>query len=214
MYRIAWIIFLVLGSQVALSAQSPALERLGMDVTNQEAPRGLLVGAKAPNFTGVDQYGQEVDLAMLTQKSEVVILFYRGDWCPVCNRYLSKLQDSIKLITETGAQVIAVTPETNNNVQETVRKTDARFRILSDLSMEIMSAYDVLYKVTDSYQERIERGLGANIAENNGADEAYLPVPATYIIGQDGYIKYRQFDPNYKVRASVQEIVRALNDED
>lgn len=193
-----------------LSAQSPALTRLGMEVTQENAPRGLTVGTKAPNFSGLDQYGQAVDLATLTQKSGVVLLFYRGDWCPVCNRHLRQLQDSLQLITDTGVQVIAVTPETNNNVRQTIQKTDARFRILSDQDMSIMSAYDVLFKATQEYQQRIEHGLGTNIAENNGADEAYLPVPATYIIGQDGFITYRHFDPNYKVRASVREILKRI----
>jgi peroxiredoxin len=101
-------------------------------------------------------------------------------------------------------------PETNNNVQETIKKADAKFRILSDLDHRIMDAYDVTFRVTDAYNERIERGKGESIEENNGDEEPYLPVPATYIINQDGDIIYRQFDPNYRNRASIAAMIKAL----
>ncbi len=186
------------------------LSRLGMDVTEENTPKGLMVGEEAPGFSGVDQYSQEVSLEGMLEEGEVVLIFYRGDWCPVCTRYLKRFQDSLQLIVDAGAQVVAVTPETNNNVQETIKKADAKFRILSDLDHSIMDAYDVTFRVTDAYNERIKRGKGESIEENNGDEEPFLPVPATYIINQDGEIIYRQFDPNYRNRASIAAMIKAL----
>jgi len=64
--------------------------------------------------------------------------------------------------------------------------------------------------VTDAYQKKIRDKLNTDIAENNGNKEAKLPVPATYVIGKDGVIKYVQFDLNYKNRASVEGILEHL----
>ena len=195
---------------LATAGAQSNLERLGMDVTAETAPSGLEVGEKAPGFTGVDQYSQEVNLDDMLAEGEVVLIFYRGDWCPVCTRYLKRFQDSLQLIVDAGAQVVAVTPETNNNVQETIKKADAKFRILSDLDHSIMDAYDVTFRVTDAYNERIKRGKGESIEENNGDEEPFLPVPATYIINQEAEIIYRQFDPNYRNRASIAAMIKAL----
>ncbi len=73
-----------------------------------------------------------------------------------------------------------------------------------------MNNYKVLFSVTEDYQKKIVDKLESNIAENNGKTEAQLPVPATYVIGKDGIIKYAQFDLNYKNRASIDEILNAL----
>lgn len=195
---------------LAAAGAQTDLARLGMNVTEENAPKGLMVGEKAPAFSGIDQYNQEVSLEGMLAEGEVVLIFYRGDWCPVCSRYLKRFQDSLQLIVEAGAQVVAVTPETNNNVQQTIEKADAKFRILSDLDHSIMDAYDVTFRVTDAYNERIKSGKGESIEENNGDEEPYLPVPATYIINQEGEIILRQFDPNYRNRASIAAMIQAL----
>ena len=64
----------------------------------QEAPEGLFIGSKVPDVKGLDQNGQEVRLKDELKKGKVVLVFYRGQWCPYCNRFLSKLQDSLQLI--------------------------------------------------------------------------------------------------------------------
>src|SRR5690348_16035733 len=69
----------------------------------QQAPEGLFINSKAPDFKGTDQNGNTVRLKDLIKKGDVVLVFYRGQWCPFCNRYLSKLQDSLQLILDKGA---------------------------------------------------------------------------------------------------------------
>jgi cytochrome oxidase Cu insertion factor (SCO1/SenC/PrrC family) len=95
---------------LATAGAQSDLSRLGMDVTETNTPKGLMVGEEAPDFSGVDQYSQEVSLGDMLEEGEVVLIFYRGDWCPVCTRYLKRFQDSLQLIVDAGAQVVAVTP--------------------------------------------------------------------------------------------------------
>jgi len=138
------------------------------------------------------------------------LLFFRGQWCPVCNRYLSNFQDSVQQILDKGASVIAVTPETSDNAKTMISKTGMTFTVVSDIDEKIMKSYDVLFDVTDDYQNKIINNLDNDIAENNGKEKARLPVPATYIINKKGDIISVFFDYNYKKRASVSEIVAVL----
>src|SRR4051812_42843432 len=77
----------------------------------QEKPEGLFINSKAPDFKGVDQNGKEVSFKDMRKKGNVVVIFYRGNWCPYCSRELKRFQDSLEFIVAKGAQVIAITPE-------------------------------------------------------------------------------------------------------
>jgi peroxiredoxin len=175
----------------------------------QQAPEGLFINSKAPDFKAIDQNGKEVRLKDLLKKGEVVLVFYRGQWCPYCNRYLQKLEDSLQLIIAKGATLIAVSPEKMESVNETVAKTKAEYSVLHDEQLKIMKAYDVEYEVPGNTLERY-RNSGIKIEENNGANGKFLPIPATYIINKDATIKYRFFNPDYKKRPSVKEILDNL----
>lgn len=173
-------------------------------------PQGLNVGEKAPAFIINSIDGKKIDLKGLLKNKEVVIIFYRGDWCPVCTRYLSSFNDSLEYIKTKGAEVLAIGPETSENASNTQKETAADFIIIADSTQQIAKDYDVLFDVTKGYQRKIKTFLSTDIAENNGSDKAQLPVPATFVIGKDGVIKYKQFDYNYKNRASVKEILDHL----
>lgn len=175
----------------------------------QEAPEGLFINSKAPDFKAKDQNGNDVRLKDLLKKGKVVLVFYRGQWCPYCNKFLKKLDDSLQLIQEKGATVVAVTPELPENVRKTVEKTGADFPVLYDEGLKIMKAYEVEFEVPENVLTRY-RNSGIKVDENNGKNGNFLPIPATYIIDKEGNITYRFFQSDYKKRPSVQEILTNL----
>jgi peroxiredoxin len=176
----------------------------------QEAPEGLFINSKAPNFKAKDQNGKEVELKDLLKKGKVVLIFYRGQWCPYCNMFLKKLEDSLQLIKDKGATVIAITPELPENITKTIEKTKADYPILYDEDLKIMKAYDVEFEVPENVLTRY-RNSGIKIDENNGKKNGnFLPIPATYVIDKESNITYRFFQPDYKRRPSVKEILNNL----
>ena len=72
------------------------------------------------------------------------------------------------------------------------------------------SKYGVGFKVNDMYQEKFKNFKGTTLEEVNGQSEAMLPVPATYVIGKDKKVKWVHFDPNYRERSAIDDIVKAL----
>ena len=176
---------------------------------NTVYPEGLKVGDKAPQFKGTDNYGKPFDLKKQLKNGDLVIIFYRGLWCPYCNKELSQLNDSLSFITAKGAAVIAISPETKENVTKTTGKTKASFPIISDSAMMIMKMYKVNFAVDEATQIKYKK-YGIDFSEANGSNGANLPVPATYIVGKDGIIKYVFFNTDYKVRSSVQNLLDHL----
>jgi peroxiredoxin len=174
------------------------------------AQAGLKKGDVAPAFTATDNYGKQLDLKKLLKTNKAVVLFfYRGQWCPYCNKHIQQLQDSLQLLTGKGAYVVGVTPETKENLDKTVGKTHASFSMVSDKGYIIMKAYDVNY-VMDPKMVTQYKGYGIDLEANNGNTDHMLPVPATYVIGKDGKLLYVHFDKDYRKRASIQTLLSVL----
>jgi peroxiredoxin len=182
----------------------------GIETQNSPIPHGLKAGDKAPEFSGYDQTGARVQSKKILESGPMVLFFYRGKWDPVCSRYLNNYQDSIDILTGMGVNVVAITPESIENVEQTVKLHNLTFTVIYDCQEQIMKDYDLMFNVTKDYQESILKKLTINIAENNGRDVAHLPVPATYIINRQGIIVAVQFDPDYNNRASVKWMIRNL----
>jgi peroxiredoxin len=173
----------------------------------QEKPEGLFINSKATDFKATDQYGNEIRLKEILKDSLVVLIFYRGQWCPYCNRQLKRLEDSLQFIKEKGAKLIAVTPEKPVSILKTVEKTKASYSLVHDKEMKIMKAYGVAFEVDEKTVSRY-KNADIDLAETNGQkDKIYLPVPAVYLISKEGTILYRYFDSDYKKRPSVKEII-------
>ena len=191
-----------------LNAQDNPM-KYGVD-TNYALPDGIQVDTIAPRINTSSITGKKIDTDELIKLGPVVVIFYRGEWCPVCNKYLSELNESLPEITEKGATVLVISPELLENAQKTQKETKSDFIFVSDTSLQILKDYDVLFDVTEKYQKKIKMFLRSDIAENNGKEKAQLPIPATYIIGTNGKIIFKQFDYNYKNRASAEDILNIL----
>jgi peroxiredoxin len=179
---------------------------------SQEKPEGLFINSKAPDFKAKDQNGNEIVFKDLRKKGNVVVVFTRGSWCPYCNKYLRKLQDSLELIKAKHAQVIVITPEAREGIDSVVAKTGVTFPVIYDTAMKISNAYSGSYKVDDKTLMRYKNSNPPIdlLKINNQRKDAYLPITAVYIVNNEGSVTFRYFDEDYKKRISVKEILTAL----
>ena len=137
----------------------------------------LPLNEPAPAFSGQNQHDEDISLASLREKGPVVIVFYRGHWCPNCRDHLSRMQDSLNMLKEAGAQVVAITPEQPQFIAKTMDKTGAEFDILHDDGHKIMDAYHVTYQLS-GVKHLAHKVVGVNINKNAGNEDRVLPVPA------------------------------------
>lgn len=185
------------------------LANFGIDV-EKTIPTGLKAGDQVPDFKATDNHGNEIHLYEILKEKPVVLFFYRGNWCPVCNNYMVQFQESVGRIIERGAQVIAVAPESPDNVTLMVQEKGLSFPVISDKGYTIIDKFKVGYYLTDDVLKKIQTALKINLAEHNNATEAKLPVPATFIISQQGKVVKAFFNADQKIRASVEQIDRVL----
>ncbi len=175
----------------------------------QKEQSSILAGQKAPMFTAMDQNGKTIISAEILEKEQLIVVFYRGQWCPLCNKHLSHLQDNVAKFKKAGARLVAISPEIPVSVEKTIDKTKAEYSILHDVDYKIMKEYGVDFVLSPKMVEKYKE-YGIDLTVSNGNDDQTLPVPATYVIGKDGIVKYVQYDPDYKNRSNAEEILKHL----
>ena len=167
-------------------------------------PKGLKVGDKAPDFSIMDQNGEKVSLKETLMQGDVVLTFYRGAWCRYCMKQMMDYQDSLHMITDLGATLIAISPEHEAGIQKTVEKAGVTFSLIHDDELQIMLDYKVVS------QEKVNEYLKLSKETDEDISRKYVPVPALYIINQEGIIEFVSFNPDYKKRMTVDQILKRL----
>lgn len=161
--------------------------------------RALKVGDVAPEFTLPDADGNPVSSEVLLAKGPLVVTFYRGAWCPFCNLDLSALEAVRAEIEARGASLVAISQQTAPNSRKSQRQNGLKFPILGDHGGEIAARFGVRWTLP-AYLREVQKALGADLTQFNGEDSWTLPMPARYVIAQDGTIAYAEVNADYTRR--------------
>lgn len=186
-----------------------AFEQSVRELRESGIAKGLAVGSMAPDFTLGNQTGIGVTLSDEIAKGPVILTFYRGEWCPFCNLELRAYQRIMDSIREAGARLLAVSPQTPDHSLSMQEKNELSFHILSDLRNQVAEKYQLKFKLAEELRG-IYRSLGFSPDAFNGDDSWELPVPATYLIDQQGIIRIASVNPDYRSRMEPREVLDLL----
>jgi len=173
------------------------------------AARAVQQGERAPDFTLTNARGEQVTLSGLLARGPVVLAFYRGGWCPYCNLQLRAYQKALPDIRAAGGQLVAVSPELPDKSLGTVEKNALEFEVLSDQKGEAGRAYRLFFDLSEELRQLYAAG-GNDLAKWNADGQWHLPLPATYVIGQDGLVKFAFVDAEYRNRAEPADVLATL----
>jgi peroxiredoxin len=174
-----------------------------------QASRVLQAGQIAPLFTLPSDTAEPVALVQLLQQGPVVLVFYRGNWCPYCNVQLRAYQQLLPELAQHGATLVAISPQTPDLTSLTASEKELSFPVLSDVGNVVARQYGLAYEVGAEVADTL-RSVGIDLAAYNGTADDELPLTATFVIGTDGLIKWSWVEANFKHRADPTEILDAL----
>ena len=174
------------------------------------AKNALNVGAKMPSFSLKDSNGKTVNSDDLLKQGNLVVVFYRGSWCPFCNLYLRNLQKNLAQIKAAGGNLVAVSVENPDNSLSVAKKNELGFTVLSDPNLTVARKFGIVYQMPKETDE-LYKSRGLDVAKHNEMEKAELPLSATYIVNQKGEIVYAFLESDYKKRAEPQVIIETLS---
>lgn len=157
------------------------MEKASRSLVSSLPDPGIKVGEKVPDFILKNAFGNEVSSSFKLTKGPVVLVFYRGAWCPFCNMHLHALQKSLAQFKRYGAQLVTITPQTPNISAEQIKKDGYPFEVLSDLDSKVMKDYKLYYELPDELL-KVYKSHGLDIEAFNGKGRKLLPVPGCFVI--------------------------------
>ena len=176
---------------VALSA--------ALAVSAEEGFHPLAIGQEIPDLTLKGVSGESVSLRAAAKEQPLVLIFYRGSWCPYCSRHLMQLQELDPKLRELGYRIVAVSPDLPMNLQTSIDKGELTYTLLSDSNMDAAKAFGLAFTVDDATLKKYAE-YGINLETASGEKHHMLPVPAVFLVGKDVVIDFVYANPDYKTR--------------
>ena len=166
------------------------------------------VGDEMPPFHLPDEHGRLVSLDELVARGPVAVTFHRGHWCPFCRISINALVRAHEQVAATGGQIVAVMPEREQFVSDLRATSNAPFLVLTDMDNGYALSLGLAIWVGDEMQKIIAERH--DLAKYQGNDTWMVPIPATFVVGQDGRIKARFVDPDYRKRMAIEDLLAAM----
>lgn len=193
----------------------PQLAEAGKQAEKEIRDTGILesalnVGATMPQFRLKDAFDKDVSSEELLKNGHIVLVFYRGAWCPYCNLYLRGLQRNLAEFSERGAQLVAISVEPPDRSLSVVRKNELEYTVLSDPGLDTARKFGIVYALPEVLDTAV-KSVGLDIGKYNGTEKPELPLSATYVASKEGKIEFAFHDVNYKKRAAPEEIIKVLD---
>jgi peroxiredoxin len=157
----------------------------------------LLIGETIPDLKLLTMDGVSFDLKAEVAKKPTILVFYRGGWCPFCNKHLAELRTLQPDMDRLGYQMIAVSTDAPAGLKGTYDKNELTYTLLSDADLAAAKAFGLAFKAPNGYDEMLVKS-----SEGKNTDKL-LPVPAVFVLDKQGMIKYEHISPNFKERVSA-----------
>jgi peroxiredoxin len=166
------------------------------------------VGDQMPPFWLPDEQGRIVSLDDLTARGPVAVTFHRGHWCPFCRISINALVRAHDQIASEGGQIVAVMPDREQFVSDLRSTSKAPFLVLTDMDNGYAMSLGLAIWLGDELQKIIAERH--DLTRYQGNDTWVVPIPATFVVGQDSRIKARFVDPDYRKRMAIEDLLAAM----
>ena len=157
-------------------------------------PGESITDFELPNATGVMVKSLE-----LRTRGPLLIVFYRGGWCPFCNLTLQAFQEWHSEIANRGVTLVAISPQTPDHSLTLQEKHSLRFPVLSDSGNKVAQQFGIVFEL-DRDLRVVQEQFGVGIPSFNGDHSFQLPVPAVFLVSKDGKVLDSFVEVNYMKR--------------
>ena len=177
---------------------------------SNEADIGKKIGETVPSFKIKSQNDRAVAWTNLLQKAPLLVIFYRGGWCPYCNLQIKQLSEAYPEFEKRQVLPILISvdkPEATTLSQKTY---DIPFPVLSDSDLNAHNAFDVVLTVDDkTYQ--LYKQYGIVLEDWSGENHHKIAVASSFIVSKDSKILWAHTSTDYKTRPSIPQLLQVID---
>jgi peroxiredoxin len=197
-------------ARVLRPAMQEAVDRLVVRLMASDLGNAVpQIGDPMPPFILPDEEGDLVSLAGLLRVGPVAVTFHRGHWCPYCRINTKALAEAQTRIAAEGAQIVAIMPDRQQFAAALKRESNMHYPVLTDMDNGYALSLNLAIWVGAELQELMSAS-GRDLPRYQGNDAWVLPLPASFVVDTDGYIRGRFIDPDYRKRMAIDDLLKAI----
>ena len=199
MTRLLLASFLMLASTLSVAEELP-------NAPDKVQP--ILLSLKMPDANVQSLQGKAISLSAVAAGKPMILVFYRGGWCPYCNVQLSDLRLIQKQTDALGYQMVGISPDTPKELNLTLDKQKLQYTLISDSKANAMRAFGIAYRLDDKTVEKYKQ-YDIDLDRSSGEKHHGLPVPSVFIIDAQGIVQFSYINPDYKARVPSSVVLAA-----
>ena len=200
-------------NELATQVPQEVLEAFGKSIkdlkTKNIEEKSIKLGAIMPDFSLPNAKNEIIHSKEILKKGKMIIAFYRGSWCPYCNLELKALQENLSKINDKKVSLVAISPQSPDNSLSIIEKHNLTFEVLTDKDNTFAKQLGIIFELQD-FVLPFYNALGINLSSFNKNDDNSLPIPAVFVVNENGIIIYKFADANYMNRIDIDELLNRL----
>lgn len=172
---------------------------------------GLKAGAIPADFSVSDHKGGQVSLHGLVQEqAPLLVVFYRGGWCPYCNVQIRQLAEAWPEFEKRGVTPVLISADKPDASAMAKATYEIPFPVLSDPDLRAHEAFDVVVQIDDATAEKYKT-YGIVLENWSGRDHHKIAAPGVFLLDRTGTVQWAHVSKDYKTRPSVEQLLRVLD---
>ena len=200
-------------NELATQVPQEVLEAFGKSIkdlkTKNIEEKSIKLGAIMPDFSLPNAKNEIIHSKEILKSGKMIIAFYRGSWCPYCNLELKALQENLSKINDKKVSLVAISPQSPDNSLTVIEKHNLTFEVLTDKDNTFAKQLGIVFELQD-FVLPFYNALGINLSSFNKNDDTSLPIPAVFVVNENGIIIYKFADVNYMNRIDIDELLNTL----
>ncbi|BFM12219.1 peroxiredoxin-like family protein [Simiduia litorea] len=172
---------------------------------------GLNVGDIMPSFVLKTHTGEPAQSSELLARAEtLLVIFYRGGWCPYCNLQIRQLTESYSQFKQRKVLPVLISADKIDAAALAQSRYEIPFPVLSDPDLVAHKDFRVVMSLTPELYETY-KGYGIDVEQWSGRDHHQFAVASAFLVDAQGKVKWAHASLDYKQRPSVAQLLDAID---
>jgi peroxiredoxin len=158
----------------------------------------LEVGKILPEFSLKDASGNVVSSKEIGSQASL-IMFYRGNWCPLCMAQIKEVAGQYRELESRGIKIVMVSPQSEGHTASLAKRFDVNMNFLIDENNQ----------AADTLQIKAKNGLPMGL-QALGYDSDTV-MPTVVMTNEKGVIIFADLTDNYRVRPEPEDFLKVFD---
>lgn len=175
-----------------------------------EKNMGLKPGETVPGFTTHTYEGQSVTLAKLLENGPIMVVFYRGGWCPFCNYQVRQITQAYDKFQKRNVTPVLISVDQTDGAMLVKEAYEIPFPVLSDSDLAAHESFNATIELDNAHYEKY-KNYGIDLEAWSGLTHHKMAAPAVFLVSQDGKVLWSHVAMDFKTRPSVQQLLSVID---